>query len=423
MKPIIRIQGLGKRYKIGERVRYGNLRESITNSLTSTAKTLRSLARDRKLPPGNDDAHIWALKDVDLDVMPGEVLGIIGRNGAGKSTLLKILSRITEPTTGRVDLYGRVGSLLEVGTGFHPELTGRENVFLNGVILGMRGSEIARKFNDIVEFAELEQFIDTPVKHYSSGMYVRLAFSVAAHLIPDILVVDEVLAVGDARFWTKSVRRMRELNRQGMTILLVTHNMWLVQTVCSRGVWLDQGRVLKQGEPRLVIGHYQQLGDHAQPVHAQENVKHDEIKLLNAQLFPVSHWASEAEAFPDSGLKIRILLGAPAWERLKLFVRLTSSDGLPYFTVYSESVQVSSENQLECAAIIPKLMLMPGDYRVWVGACPEHGQDEVIDQTSFPLRITAQGCSQPSFNLMWNEAVWYLALNDRNDRRDDNDVI
>jgi homopolymeric O-antigen transport system ATP-binding protein len=408
MKPIIRIQGLGKRYRIGERRPYGNLRESITNTLTGSLNALRSLGRNGNGPAPAEDAHVWALRDLSLDVVPGEVLGVIGRNGAGKSTLLKILSRITEPTTGRVDLYGRVGSLLEVGTGFHPELTGRENVFLNAVILGMRRSEIERKFDDIVAFAEVEQFIDTPVKHYSSGMYVRLAFSVAAHLLPDILVVDEVLAVGDARFWTKSVRRMRELSQRGMTILLVTHNMWLVQTVCSKAICLDNGRIVDHGEPRTVIGHYQQTSDNTTATPASARLADDQIKLVAAQIFPESRWASKDEALPDSGLRIQMVVDAPSGETLRLFIRLTSPDALPFFSVYSDAIHVPSTGTVDVEAIIPKLMLMPGEYRVWTGVCPEHGDDEVIDQTSFPLKITTKGDRPPSFNLMWNEAKWCL---------------
>ena len=211
----------------------------------------------------NGKSHFWALNDVGFEVEPGEVLGLIGSNGAGKSTLLKILSRITRPTAGRVELYGRVRSLLEVGTGFHPELTGRENIFFNGAILGMRREETARKFDEIVAFAEVEKFIDSPVKHYSSGMYVRLAFAVAAYLEPEILLVDEVLAVGDARFWSKSTERMRELNRQGSTIVLVTHNMFLIQTMASRALWLRGGEIAGYGSPLNVIGQYRQESEKA----------------------------------------------------------------------------------------------------------------------------------------------------------------
>ena len=237
MRPIIKAQGLGKQYRIGTRgAGYSTLRETLVGA---TRSSLRAFRRNGS----SADQTIWALRDVSFDVNPGEVVGIIGRNGAGKSTLLKILSRITEPTTGKVELYGRVGSLLEVGTGFHPELTGRENIFLNGSILGMRRSEIEAKFDEIVAFAEIERFMETPVKRYSSGMYVRLAFAVAAHLEPEILVVDEVLAVGDAAFQKKCLGRMRDVATEGRTVLFVSHNMAAVSALCSKAMMLNGGVV------------------------------------------------------------------------------------------------------------------------------------------------------------------------------------
>ncbi|MGA2616465.1 MAG: ABC transporter ATP-binding protein [Thermoguttaceae bacterium] len=204
----------------------------------------------------SDEQHVWALKDVSFDVEPGEVIGIIGRNGAGKSTLLKVLSKITEPTAGRVEISGRVASLLEVGTGFHPELTGRENIFLNGAILGMSRAEIRSKFDEIVEFSEIGNFLDTPVKRYSSGMYVRLAFAVAAHLEPEILIVDEVLAVGDAGFQRKCLSKMNRVARGGRTVLFVSHNMNAIQSLCSRCVHIDGGRVHRSGDTEAVVGGY-----------------------------------------------------------------------------------------------------------------------------------------------------------------------
>ncbi|HLZ98152.1 MAG TPA: ABC transporter ATP-binding protein, partial [Steroidobacteraceae bacterium] len=204
----------------------------------------------------NGDGQVWALRDLSFEVEPGEVLGIVGRNGAGKSTLLKVLSRITEPTTGRVELYGRVGSLLEVGTGFHPELTGRENIFLSGAILGMRRAEIVRKFDEMVAFAEVEKFIDTPVKHFSSGMYVRLAFAVAAHLEPEILLVDEVLAVGDAAFQKKCMGKMGDVARAGRTIIFVSHNMASIESLCNSCLLISSGRLEARGEPVQIVMRY-----------------------------------------------------------------------------------------------------------------------------------------------------------------------
>jgi lipopolysaccharide transport system ATP-binding protein len=260
MRPIIQVEKLGKRYRIGTSgPRYGTLRDSVTQTLSAPFKRFRRnrnghLTSDlRSLTSGDS---IWALKDVSFEVMPGEVVGIIGRNGAGKSTLLKVLSRITEPTTGAVDIYGRVSSLLEVGTGFHPELTGRENIFLNGAILGMRRAEIEDKFDEIVAFAEVDKFLDTQVKHYSTGMRLRLAFAVAAHLEPEILVIDEVLAVGDAQFQKKCLGKMGEVSKQGRTVLFVSHNMTAVKNLCHRCVWLNEGRVIEDGPTERVVSNY-----------------------------------------------------------------------------------------------------------------------------------------------------------------------
>jgi lipopolysaccharide transport system ATP-binding protein len=250
----IDIAGVSKRYSIGLADRPTNFRESIVAMLAAPWKRLRHLGGR----PG-EAADFWALRDVSFDVRVGDVLGIIGPNGAGKSTLLKVLSRITPPTSGHIDLDGRVSSLLEVGTGFHPELTGRENIFLNGAILGMLRSEIRRKFDAIVSFAELDQFIDTPVKHYSSGMYVRLAFSVAAHLEPEILIIDEVLSVGDLHFRNRCLGRMREMRNEGRTVLFVSHDLTSVRQLCNRAVMLLGGRVDQDGSPEQVTRRYEQM--------------------------------------------------------------------------------------------------------------------------------------------------------------------
>src|SRR6516162_1588898 len=243
---VIHGEKLSKRYRIGEHERYLALRDVLTRVVSSPVSFLR-----RSRPE-----TFWALREVSLDVREGEVLGLIGRNGAGKTTLLKILSRITRPTTGWAEIRGRVGSLLEVGTGFHPELTGRENTFLSGAILGMSKGEITRKFDEIVAFAELEKFIDTPVKHYSSGMYVRLAFAVAAHLEPEILLVDEVLAVGDLNFQKKCLGKMGDVARQGRTIVLVSHNMAAINALCSRCIILDRGVIQFDGSTAEATARY-----------------------------------------------------------------------------------------------------------------------------------------------------------------------
>jgi lipopolysaccharide transport system ATP-binding protein len=256
-EPIIIFENLSKQYVIDHRHdKDDGLRHALERAVRAPWERLRGRAR----PPAVTQEEFWALRDVNLEIAPGEVVGIVGRNGAGKSTLLKILSRITEPTEGRVRLRGRTASLLEVGTGFHPELTGRENVFLNGAILGMTRAEIRRKFDEIIAFAEIEQFVDTPVKRYSSGMYVRLAFGVAAHLDPEILVVDEVLAVGDSRFQKKCLDKMDDAGRTGRTVLFVSHNMQAVTRLSSRCLLLDRGHVVLDGSPHRVANAYLSSG-------------------------------------------------------------------------------------------------------------------------------------------------------------------
>lgn len=257
MKPAIRVENLGKRYRVNHaapRGRYRTLRESLVDAATAPLRRFRN--------GGNDGIteDFWALKDVNFEVQPGEVVGIIGRNGAGKSTLLKILSRITEPTDGEVRLHGRIASLLEVGTGFHPELTGRENIYLNGSILGMDRHEISQRFDEIVAFAEIERFLDTPVKRYSSGMYVRLAFAVAAHLEPELLIIDEVLAVGDSEFQSKCLGKMKSIGRSGRTVLFVSHNLHAVMELTQKAVLLEKGRIVAFGESSSIVRRYLDTG-------------------------------------------------------------------------------------------------------------------------------------------------------------------
>ncbi|MFY4728946.1 ABC transporter ATP-binding protein [Nitrospira sp. BLG_2] len=255
----IAVEGLSKKYLIGhQREPYTALRDVLTNG----AKRFASRLLHPFSTPEDDVTHetFWALKDVNFTIQQGDRVGIIGRNGAGKSTLLKILSRITEPTSGRMRIRGRVSSLLEVGTGFHPELTGRENIFLNGAVLGMRRAEIVRKFDEIVAFAEVEQFLDTPVKRYSSGMYIRLAFAVAAHLEPEIFIVDEVLAVGDIQFQRKCLGKMEDVGKEGRTVLFVSHNMAAVNQLCTKGLLIDKGRISAEGAVENILGQYIQSG-------------------------------------------------------------------------------------------------------------------------------------------------------------------
>src|SRR5437870_8533553 len=253
MKSMIRVQNLSKQFRINAReerlVPYDTLRESMVKAVRNSFARIKG--------NGHSDTEIlWALKDINFEVNPGEVMGIIGPNGAGKSTLLKILSRVIEPTTGRAELYGKVGSLLDIGTGFHPDLTGRENVYLNGAVLGMSRREINAKFDEIIDFAGTEKFLETAIKHYSSGMYVRLAFAVAAHLNPEILVVDEVLAVGDMAFQKKCLGKMNEVSQGGRTVLFVSHNMVAVENLCHRGIVLGQGKLTFNGSAKEAINFY-----------------------------------------------------------------------------------------------------------------------------------------------------------------------
>jgi len=258
----ISASNLGKQYDIGARAegdyRYKAMRDVLTDLALKPFRLMRSVARGERRAGHSERQLFWALKGLDFEIKHGEVVGVIGRNGAGKSTLLKVLSRITEPTEGRVRIWGRVGSLLEVGTGFHPELSGRDNIFMNGAILGMRREEIARKFDEMVAFAEVEKFIDMPVKRYSSGMYLRLAFAVAAHLEPEVLLVDEVLAVGDVAFQKKCLGKMGDVSRHGRTILFVSHNMTALRNLCTRAIWLSNGQVVEDGEAGTVVSHYLQ---------------------------------------------------------------------------------------------------------------------------------------------------------------------
>lgn len=286
----IRVDHLSKRYRIGtSKMRYATLRDSLAGAVKAPVRWMSRVSGRKQ--PGVDEPldHIWALKDISFDVCQGQVLGIIGRNGAGKSTLLKILARVTDPTDGYGEIHGRVGSLLEVGTGFHPELTGRENIFLNGAILGMKRAEIERKFDEIVAFSEVEQFIDTPVKRYSSGMYLRLAFAVAAHLEPEILVVDEVLAVGDAEFQRKCLGKMSDVAQAGRTVLFVSHNMSAVLRLTQEALVIDKGRLVMRAPTSQAVDYYLSRGDSKQGE-----------RLWDADEVP-------PEAFPFRPLGLRVL--------------------------------------------------------------------------------------------------------------------
>jgi lipopolysaccharide transport system ATP-binding protein len=359
----IKIQGLSKRYRIGARERgYKTIREAVADRFLAPLRGWSRIGQG-----GRDEENIWALKDVSFEVEAGEVIGIIGRNGAGKSTLLKILSRITQPTQGYAEIYGRVGSLLEVGTGFHPELTGRENIFLNGAILGMKKNEIKRKFDEIVVFSEIEKFIDTPVKRYSSGMYMRLAFAVAAHLEPEILVIDEVLAVGDAGFQKKCLGKMGAVAKEGRTVLFVSHNMAAIQQLCGRGILLSQGQVLTAGKVDRVIGEY--LAE-ARP----ERMEKDGYLIRNAsgtvEITSVG-FLDEGDRRMSGGqcgedLKIAIQMQtARRYERVAVSVSVNNQHGVRVSVMHSKIAGYefnleAGKNIIRCA--VPRLPLLPGRY-------------------------------------------------------------
>jgi len=349
----IKAEGLGKLYKIGaHKESYRTLRDTIADAFTSPFRRKKQRADGKGLKEGvsarnsssqSNAEYIWALKDVNLQVMHGDVLGIIGSNGAGKTTLLKILCRITEPTQGCAEVNGRIGSLLEVGTGFHPELTGRENIYLNGAILGMRRNEIGRKFDEIVAFAEVEKFLDTPVKRYSSGMYVRLAFAVAAHLDPEILVVDEVLAVGDGAFQKKCLGKMDEVAGSGRTVLLVSHNMGAIKSLASKAVFLNRGEVRDTGKPEAVVNNYLASSGtdtcdgffdwayiNSHRVHLQKYV--GQIKLKSVRFKDAKHRTSGIHLEgSDILLEIEFSSSIDA-EAIEVFVRVRTVEGQLVFT-------------------------------------------------------------------------------------------
>ncbi len=370
MKPIITVENLSKRYRLGgERKVYPTLRESLVETARKPLQILRGGAQNEE-----KSNEFWALKDINFAVAPGEVVGIIGRNGAGKSTLLKILSRITEPSEGRVELYGRVGSLLEVGTGFHQELTGRENIFLNGAILGMRQKEIAEKFDEIVAFAEIEKFLDTPVKFYSSGMYVRLAFAVAAHLEPEILIVDEVLAVGDAEFQKKCLGKMDEVSRTGRTVLFVSHQMGTVAQLCRRTILLQKGAVVMNDKTAAVIDFYVNqnksrnatyIADQAQ---TQLEMRVETAAILNSD-------AVEQTAFRhDETIQIRVSCAARRLMRnAELRMVVKDARNITVFTADAELKTLGDDcERFEVDFTIPAKTLRPNNYTVTLALFVPH---------------------------------------------------
>jgi lipopolysaccharide transport system ATP-binding protein len=382
MRPVIRVEQLSKEYRIGARQQagYRTLRESLTNWATIPWQRLKNLAQRRALEedgPRHGPRTHWALKDLSFEIQPGELVGIIGRNGAGKSTLLKILSRITEPTAGRVELRGRVGSLLEVGTGFHPELTGRENIYLNGAILGMSRREIARQFDEIVAFAEIDRFLDTPVKRYSSGMYVRLAFAVAAHIRPETLLIDEVLAVGDAAFQKKCLGKMGEVARQGRTILFVSHNIAAVEGLCQTGVLLERGRLASCGPVASVLRQYIQSLQEPARSFAGEDDDRSPVAFTSVELLRDGNQRTETLQTGDAvTIRVQLELRQPQ-KGIYLGVGLLDDWGRVVCALHSREAglvladELSGTIQLDVE--IPQLLLLPGLFHVRLIAVGSEG--------------------------------------------------
>jgi len=374
---VIRVESLGKKYILGhqKQERYTALRDVMANGAKSLGgRVLKPFGKKISDPAVEE---FWALKDVSFEIKQGDRVGIIGRNGAGKSTLLKILSRITEPTRGSIRIKGRVASLLEVGTGFHPELTGRENIYLNGAILGMSKTEIQRKFDEIVAFAEVEKFLDTPVKRYSSGMYVRLAFAVAAHLEPEILIVDEVLAVGDAQFQKKCLGKMQEVGKDGRTVLFVSHNMGTITQLCTRAIHLKSGKVTDTGDTNSVVSKYLMDG----------NLNNSQIKIIRKEksgktkkLFFKKITILENKGIESSEIDVRYPFYLDLeyeitkhLTNLELTVRIYTSDGRPVITTCQSDCSPKSLGKRDIGTYrasikFPGMFLMPGSYMVTIAA-------------------------------------------------------
>lgn len=372
----IRVENIGKLYRLGASEQHSTLRDSLVHTLGAPRRAWKRLLGPRVAP--RPEEWLWALRHISFEVKRGELVGVIGRNGAGKSTLLKVLSRITTPTEGCADISGRVGSLLEVGTGFHPELSGRENIFLNGAILGMRKAEIARKFDEIVAFSEIEQFLDTPIKHYSSGMYMRLAFSVAAHLETEILIVDEVLAVGDAEFQKKCLGKMEDVSRVGRTVLFVSHSMPAIQRLCKRGILLAKGEVEFDGPVSAVVERY--LSVHTSGAYtATADPSNPTITAASAE------WDEAGEV-----IRIRVAFESPFSWTPRLCVVLYDTVGTPIFGTDSKidkpnvDAPVMSRGTIEVAISSAELRPDTYNFSLWLG---DHYNDYCMVQNAMSVQV------------------------------------
>ncbi len=407
---VIKAEKLGKTYIIGhqaEDVGYLTFRDVLTQSALSLWNKTRDLMQGKPVIQGDALEELWALRDVSFEIQRGEAVGIIGSNGAGKSTLLKILSRITEPSAGRVSIRGRVASLLEVGTGFHPELSGRENIYLNGAILGMTRVEIKRKFDEIVAFADVEKFLDTPVKRYSSGMYVRLAFAVAAHLEPEILVIDEVLAVGDAAFQKKCLRKMGDVAQEGRTVLFVSHNIASVLQLCGRGILLERGTVTQTGSARQVADHYLQDAAYGRNREVDLSKRRRRVSLVDSpfRIMKVSLLGGSDQLIYRIGellqFEICFLCDAVLAD-LRVGLGINTITGQRLCTFHSPAgFSPARDGMGRLILSVATDCLKPGTYTVHVGArSGKVDYDEVPDVTSFEVcLLTTEGCSDDDDNF------------------------
>ena len=373
----INVVGLGKQYRIGTHIQVGSFREALSSAAKNIAvkmlKSKKQLSKSEHRVPNEN--FVWALKNISLEVKAGQVLGIVGSNGSGKTTLLKILSRVTEPTEGRAIVRGRIGALLEVGTGFHSELTGRENIFLSGAILGMKRAELLRKFDEIVDFSGVEKFIDTPVKRYSSGMYLRLAFAVAAHLEPEILMVDEVLAVGDLEFQRKCLGKMENVSSSGRTILFVSHNMAAVRSLCDSAIWLERGQIRLQGEVNDVVDAYYASMDASNGNGQFSEFGKEAPPGWDGDFRAVSfeaRTAGEEGSFPQTGVDAEFVVGYAIPEdrplnRLEIIVQVLDMRGVNVFGCTTGENQESIQDPPSYGRAVCKIAgcpLLPGSYRV-----------------------------------------------------------
>jgi lipopolysaccharide transport system ATP-binding protein len=393
---VIRAERLGKKYLIGHetrRERYRSLRDVLVRTGQDFLHSARSISRGRELVAGDEVEEFWALKDVSFEINRGEAVGIIGRNGAGKSTLLKILSRVTEPSAGRVEIRGRVASLLEVGTGFHPELSGRENIYLNGAVLGMTRSEIRRKFDEIVAFAEVEKFLDSPVKRYSSGMYMRLAFSVAAHLEPEILVVDEVLAVGDAEFQKKCLGKMQDVTAHDRTVLFVSHNIAAIRAMCPRAILLGNGMVSFAGETSSALDRYLGTGVSNEKLDLsliRQRTGSGKLRFVDYTLMDSSRKTINSLVTAQSNYIRLTVKGAKDIKDGRIGITFHNKYGEIVFNCASDAsvttpFKITDGSIMTCH--IPKLPLSGGDYRMSL-FLEREGVIEDFIRAAVPISVT-----------------------------------